>query len=378
MSSKTNRHSLIGGSNLQRAMECPPSIRLGEQVKDQSSIYAKEGTSAHLLLEKKVKERFGIPFDENTSNLDFYSEEMEECTDIGLNYITEVFEELKAQGKKPFIASEVLVDFSDVVPEGMGSSDVVIVYEGGIHIIDYKHGSGTFVSCENNPQLMIYAYGSLLMFESLFEIEDINMTIIQPRLNNVSEWSCRKDELIEWTINEVKPKAALAWAGQGDFKCGTHCTFCRCRFDCKFRANEMLKVEGYLTKDKALLSSDEISEILSKIDGLISWANDLKEFALNEALKGKDISGYKLVEGRSNRKYSDEESVSKAAKKAGFEDVYRQSLIPLTEMEKMMGKKKFNEVLGELIIKPPGKPTLVPITDKRTEIQKQSEFKEEI
>ncbi len=367
MSSKTNRHSLIGGSNLQRAMECPPSIRLGEQVKDQSSIYAKEGTSAHLLLEKKVKERFGIPFDENTSNLDFYSEEMEECTDIGLNYITEVFEELKAQGKKPFIASEVLVDFSDVVPEGMGSSDVVIVYEGGIHIIDYKHGSGTFVSCENNPQLMIYAYGSLLMFESLFEIEDINMTIIQPRLNNVSEWSCRKDELIEWTINEVKPKAALAWAGQGDFKCGTHCTFCRCRFDCKFRANEMLKVEGYLTKDKALLSSDEISEILSKIDGLISWANDLKEFALNEALKGKDISGYKLVEGRSNRKYSSEDTVIQVLEEAGL-DPFEKKLLSITELQKRIGKTHFDELVGPHVMKPPGKPTLVPRSDKREEI----------
>jgi len=165
MPPKTNGHALIGGSNLARAINCSPSIRLGENIVDEGNVYSQEGSSAHLLLEKKVKTHFGITFDEDTSNLEFYSEEMEEATDVAFNYILEKYEQLKAEGKHPYIASEVVVEFADVVPEGFGSADIIIVYDGGIIINDYKHGKGVQVSCEQNPQLMIYAYGSLLMFE---------------------------------------------------------------------------------------------------------------------------------------------------------------------------------------------------------------------
>ena len=198
MPPKTNGHSLIGGSSLKRAMECPPSVRLTEDYEDEGSIYAKEGSFAHLILEKKIKERYGIPFDEEIEETEFDIEEINECTDVAVNYVSEIYERLKAEGKHPFIASEVLVDFSDVVPEGFGSSDIVIVYDGGIYVLDYKHGKGVEVSCERNPQLMIYSYGSLLMFEPLYDIKEINMVIIQPRVNNISEWSCSKDELVAW------------------------------------------------------------------------------------------------------------------------------------------------------------------------------------
>lgn len=364
MPPKTNGHSLIGGSSLKRAMECPPSVRLTEDFVDEDSIYAKEGSSAHLLLEKKIKERYGIPFDEDTSNLEFYSEEMEDCTDVALNYISEIYERLKVEGKHPFIASEVLVDFSDVVPEGFGSSDIVIAYDGGIYVLDYKHGRGVEVSCEHNPQLMIYAYGSLLMFESLYDILDINMVIIQPRLNNISEWSCKKDELVDWANNEVKPKTTLAYEGKGEFKCGSWCQFCKARHECRHRAEQMLKLEGYVTKDPALLTTEEIAEILGKIDDLVSWGNDIKDFALAEALKGVTIPGYKLVEGRSTRKYTSEEDVIKVVEGAGL-DPFEKKLLSITELTKRIGKARFIELVDKYVYKPAGKPTLVIESDKR-------------
>ena len=365
MPPKTNGHSLIGGSSLKRAMECPPSVRLTENFEDEGTVYAQEGSEAHLLLEKKIKERFGIPFDEDTSNLEYYSEEMEECTDTALNYVVEIYERLKAEGKNPFIASEVLVDFSDVVPEGFGSSDIVIVYDGGIYVVDYKHGRGVEVSCERNPQLMIYAYGSLLMFESLYDITHINMAIVQPRLNNISEWSCSKDELVDWANNEVKPKATLAFEGKGEYKCGPWCQFCKAKFECRHRAEAMLKMEGYAVKDKALLATEEIAEILGKIDDLISWGNDIKEFALTEALRGVHIPGYKLVEGRSNRKYTDENEVIRVLQENNLNPFDEPKLLSITELVKRIGKAKFVKLVDKYVYKPTGKPTLVEESDKR-------------
>ncbi len=365
MPPKTNGHSLIGGSSLKRAMECPPSVRLTEGYEDEGSIYAKEGSFAHLILEKKIKERYGIPFDEEIEETEFDIEEINECTDVAVNYVSEIYERLKAEGKHPFIASEVLVDFSDVVPEGFGSSDIVIVYDGGIYVLDYKHGKGAEVSCERNPQLMIYSYGSLLMFEPLYDIKEINMVIIQPRVNNISEWSCSKDELVAWANEEVKPKTALAYEGKGEFKCGSWCQFCKARHECKHRANEMLKLEGYKEQNKDLLSIEEIAEILTKIDDLVSWGNDIKEFALSESLKGVHYPGFKLVEGRSNRKYTDENEVIKTLQDNGLDPFDEPKLLSITELTKRIGKAKFIELVDKYVYKPTGKPTLVEESDKR-------------
>lgn len=365
MPPKTNGHSLIGGSSLKRAMECPPSVRLTEDYEDEGSIYAKEGSFAHLILEKKIKERYGIPFDEEIEETEFDIEEIDECTDVAVNYVSEIYERLKAEGKHPFIASEVLVDFSDVVPEGFGSSDIVIVYDGGICVLDYKHGKGVEVSCERNPQLMIYSYGSLLMFEPLYDIKEINMVIIQPRVNNISEWSCSKDELVAWANEEVKPKTALAYEGKGEFKCGSWCQFCKARHECKHRANEMLKLEGYKEQNKDLLSIEEIAEILTKIDDLVSWGNDIKEFALSESLKGVHYPGFKLVEGRSNRKYTDENEVIKTLQDNGLDPFDEPKLLSITELTKRIGKAKFIELVDKYVYKPTGKPTLVEESDKR-------------
>ena len=365
MPPKTNGHSLIGGSSLKRAMECPPSVRLTEDYEDEGSIYAKEGSFAHLILEKKIKERYGISFDEEIEETEFDIEEINECTDVAVNYVSEIYERLKAEGKHPFIASEVLVDFSDVAPEGFGSSDIVIVYDGGIYVLDYKHGKGVEVSCERNPQLMIYSYGSLLMFEPLYDIKEINMVIIQPRVNNISEWSCSKDELVAWANEEVKPKTALAYEGKGEFKCGSWCQFCKARHECKHRANEMLKLEGYKEQNKDLLSIEEIAEILTKIDDLVSWGNDIKEFALSESLKGVHYPGFKLVEGRSNRKYTDENEVIKTLQDNGLDPFDEPKLLSITELTKRIGKAKFIELVDKYVYKPTGKPTLVEESDKR-------------
>ena len=365
MPPKTNGHALIGGSNLARAINCSPSIRLGENIVDEGNVYSQEGSSAHLLLEKKVKTHFGIPFNEDTSNLEFYSEEMEEATDVAFNYILEKYEQLKAEGKHPFIASEVLVEFADVVPEGFGSADIIIVYDGGIIVNDYKHGKGVQVSCEENPQLMIYAYGALLMFEHLYDIKEIHMAIIQPRLNNISEWSTTTDELVKWANEEVKPKAQLAYEGKGEFKCGSWCTFCKCKNECRHRAEEFLKLEGYSVKPKELLTNEEIAEIVLKVDDLVSWGNGIKEFALSEALKGVSYPGLKIVEGRSNRKYKDEQEVIKVLKDNGFDPYDEPKLLSITELIKRIGKTNYIKFVDALVYKPAGKPTLVEESDKR-------------
>lgn len=364
MPPRNNGHSLIGGSSLKRAMECPPSVRLTENYDDVESIYAKEGTSAHLLLEKKIKEKYGIPFKEDISNLEFYSEELEECTDVALNLVSEIYERLSQEGKHPFIASELFLELGSVIPDGVGSADIVIVYDGGIYVCDYKHGRGVQVDCEFNSQLMIYAYGASIMFEDLYVIKDVNMIVIQPRLNNISEWSCKYDYLDHWANTEVKEKTKLAYEGKGEFKCGAWCQFCKAKNECRHRAKEMLKLEGYSTKDKALLSMDEISEILGKIDDLISWGSGIKEFALAEALKGTHIPGYKLVEGRSNRKFTSEEDVTNVLLSAGI-DPYEKKLLSITELTKRIGKARFIELVDKYIYKAPGKPTLVKENDRR-------------
>lgn len=360
---------------MKRAIECPPSVRLTEDMEDSESVYAEEGTEAHLLLEKKVKEHFGIPFTEDISHMQYYSSEMEECTDIALNYIVEVYERLSEEGKHPFIASETIVDFADVVPEGFGSADIIIVYDGGIFIGDYKHGAGVEVSAKENVQLMIYAYGALQMFDSIYPISEVHMAILQPRISNISEWSISRDELLKWANEVVKPRAKLAYEGKGEYSCGSWCRFCKARSTCKHRASEMLALEGH--KDMNLLSVEEIAEILSKIDALVTWSNDIKEYALTQALNGVRFPGFKLVEGRSIRKYSDEAKVVEVLE-ANNLDPYEKKLLSITELIKRIGKAQYVNLIEPLVVKPAGKPTLVPESDKRQEINSAIlDFKEE-
>ncbi len=298
---------------------------------------------------------------------------MDNYTDGYVEYVLEVIEQAKQTCSDPLILIEQRLDFSKYVPDGFGTGDCVIIADGTLHIIDFKYGQGVLVSAEDNPQMKLYALGALDLFDGIYDIEMVSMTIYQPRRENISTSTVSKESLYRWAEEVLKPKAELAFAGDGNYCPGEWCQFCRAAVKCRARAEAKMKLATFEFALPPLLSDEEIAEILSSIGDLTRWTNEIIAYATDAAVNhGKKWPGFKVVEGRSNRKYKDEEAVAEAAKNAGYRDIYKQSLITITEMEKLMGKTKFNEVLGGLIMKPPGKPTLVPVSDKRPEMNTSS------
>ncbi|MGM8363994.1 DUF2800 domain-containing protein [Virgibacillus sp. W0181] len=373
------KHAILSASGAHRWMNCTPSARLELEFEDSSGEAAKEGTAAHELGEHKLRAALKVSTKKPTSVYD--SEEMDRYTDEYVQFIFEELAAVKQVTKDPLLLIEQRLDFSNYVPEGFGTGDCVIVADDVVHVIDFKYGQGVLVEAENNPQMMLYALGALNLFDAIYDIDAVKMTIYQPRRENISTFEITKTSLIEWAEGTLKPKADLAFNGDGEFNPGDWCRFCRASVECRARAEENLKIAKFEFKKPPLLTDDEIAEILLHVNDLTKWANEIFAYATNAAIQqGKQWAGFKVVEGRSNRKYADEEAVAEAAKKAGYEDIYKQSLLTITNMEKLMGKKKFNEVLADFIIKPSGKPTLVPVSDKRPEINiltAKNEFMEE-
>lgn len=371
-------HAKLSPSSSHRWLHCTPSVLLETEFENKTSQAAEEGTAAHALCEHKLKKLLHKRSKRPASIYD--SDEMEECTDSYAAFVMEQLELVKQRCKDPVVLIEKKVDFSQYVPDGFGTADCLIVSDECLQIIDFKYGQGVFVEAENNSQLKCYALGSLALFEDLYDFKTVAMTIFQPRRDNVSTWNISVTELKNWAESELKPKAEMALKGEGDYATGAWCTFCKAAVKCRARAEEKLKLAQEEFKMPPLLTDSEIEEILTVIPDLTKWANDILAYATDAAVNhGKEWAGFKIVEGRSVRKYSDDEKVAEAAKAKGYADIYRQSLITLTEMQKLMGKKKFEEVLGDLIIKPPGKPTLVNITDKRPALNVtnvQNEFNE--
>ena len=230
---------------------------------------------------------------------------------------------------------------------------------------------------EQNPQMMLYALGALEIFDGIYDIDTVRMTIFQPRKSNVSVYEMAKDNLLEWADTELTQKAQLAYEGQGSFSCGEWCRFCKAKAECRERAEANLALARYDFEEPALLDDDEIADILGKVDALTAWAADVKEYALQQAVSGKEWSGWKLVEGRSNRKYTNDAVVAAAVESAGF-DPYERKVLGITAMQKMLGKSRFEELLAPYIEKPQGKPTLVPESDKRPAMNTaKSDFMEE-
>ena len=259
---------------------------------------------------------------------------------------------------------EQRLDFSKWVPEGFGTGDCLIVADDVLHIIDFKYGLGVLVEAEDNPQMMCYSLGALDIYDGIYDITSVKMTIFQPRRENVSTFTIKKEDLLKWADDFLKPTAELAFNGEGEFKAGDHCTFCKAKATCRKRAEYNLELAKYDFEMPASLSETEIAAILPKIDDLTAWAADIKEYALQQALSGTEYPGFKVVEGRANRKYTDEKAVAFVVKDNGY-DPYEKKLLGITAMTSLLGKKKFEELLGALITKPQGKPTLVPASDKR-------------
>lgn len=361
------KHALLSASSSHRWLNCPPSARLCEGYEDKGSEYAQEGTDAHSLCEHKLKLALGMDTADPTENLSFYNEEMEQCACDYAAYVLELVEEAKKICKDPVVLIEQRLDFSRFVAEGFGTGDCVIIADGTLYIVDYKHGKGVEVSAEENPQMMLYALGALELFDGIYDIDTVRMAIFQPRRENVSVCVMAKDDLLQWAYNDLMAKAKLAYEGGGEFACGDWCRFCKAKAACRKRAEYNLELAKYDFAMPDTLEDDEIAAILEKADELAAWAADVKEFALQQALGGVKYAGFKVVEGRSNRKYTDEDAVADTVKKAGY-DPYEPKLLGITAMEKLLGKKQFAKLLSGLVEKPQGKPALVPESDKRQEM----------
>ena len=362
-------HALLSPSASRRWLECPPSVRLTELMEDKPSAYADEGTLAHSIAEGKLKSHLG--YAENPIKCE--DALMDEYTD---DYVAFVDEQMSVL-ENPSAFVEQRVDCSKYVPECYGTCDALIISDGVLHICDLKYGTGVKVDAVGNDQLRIYALGAFEMFSCLYDISTVRMSIFQPRLSHCDTWELPIDELLKWADEVLVPAAKLAWNGEGEFKAGDHCRFCKAKSNCRKRAEFNLELAHYDFEPPATLDNIEIAAILAKADELVSWVTDVKEYALRQALSGVTYDGFKVVEGRSNRKYTDENAVVETVKAAGF-DPYEHSVLGITAMNALLGKKRFSELLGGLIEKPQGKPTLVPMSDKRPAIHTANEdFKEE-
>lgn len=361
------KHAILSASSSHRWLNCNPSARLEQEFEDHETEAAAEGTAAHALCEHKLRKLLKMRSRKPVSKYD--SDEMDSYTDGYVDFVSEAIAEAKKNCKDPLVLIEQRLDFSCYVPDGFGTGDCLIVSDKVLHIIDFKYGLGVLVDAYENPQMMLYALGALRIFDSLYDIEKVSMSIYQPRRENVSTWTISVDELMDWAENTLVPKARLAFDGEGEYNPGSWCTFCKAAVKCRARAEAKLQLAQYEFAMPPLLTDAEIEDILGKLDDLTKWANEIVAYAQDAAINhGKVWRGYKVVESKTNRKYTNEAAVAQAANAAGYRDIYRKSLITITEMEKLMGKKNFSDILGALVIKPQGKPTLVPASDKRPAI----------
>ena len=371
-------HARFSPSAANRRIHCPPSLLLEEQFEEGESVYAAEGTAGHALAEhlirKYLKKRTTRP------KSDFYTDELVDAVDEYVSFVISEIEDARRCCAHPIAIVEQRVDVSEYVEGCFGTADMVIITDKIAHIIDLKLGKGVEVHAEENPQLMIYGLGVLRMAEALYDIETVRLTIFQPRLNNSSTWDVSPEYLKRWGEEVLRPAGAKALIGAGEFAAGTWCRFCKARNQCRARAEHFLEMAKLDFRQPALLTDEEVSEVIARAGELSKWAADVYAYAQDQAIThGKHWPGYKVVEGRSARRYTSEEDVAQAATAAGYTDIYKKSLLGITEMERLMGREQFNAILGRLVYKPQGKLTLVSDSDRREAVSfdtAQDDFKE--
>ena len=371
------KHAYLSASASHRWLACPPSARLCAQVEDLGSPYAQQGTDAHELCQYLVEKALGYKVRDPTEDLSYYDAEMQESAEGYRDFVMEQVEAARQECSDPLVCIEQTLDYSKWVEHGFGTGDCVIVADGLLHIIDFKYGVGVLVEAENNSQLMCYALGALDTFSGLYDISRVRLSIFQPRRSNVDSWDISKEDLLKWADEVLAPTARLAYEGGGEFHAGEHCRFCKVKAVCRARADYSMDLAKFEFAPPPTLDEAEIAAILPQIDDLVSWSDDVKTYALSQALSGTRYPGWKLVEGRSNRRYSSPEAVASIVEKAGY-DPYEKKLLGITAMQKQLGKKRFEELLGGYIKKPQGKPVLVPASDKRPEFNTAAnDFEEE-
>ena len=417
-------HALLSASSSKQWLNCPPSARLQERFPNESSSYAQEGTFMHEVCEYKLRHDYFHEDVPKPESEEWYTEEVEQVTDTYYEFVVSTIEDFKKSGQEPLVLIEAKLNYTHIAPSGYGTGDMVIVGKlpdgrGAIHVIDFKGGRGVFVNADHNTQMMLYALGALAAYGYIWDIDVIRMTIVQPRLDNISTFECSRAELEAWG-ESIKPIARMAYEGKGEQKAGDWCKFCRAKPVCKALAEEALALcrEEFVDLDAAetaeataettaemaetaeiadsetttdittpylpdrsipvfkqpgLIALSELEEILPTLNRISSWIEAVFAYVSSEAIThGVPIKGYKVVEGRSVRTFTDIKAVVKTATDNGYTNTYKQQLISLTEFEKLMGKKHFAELLGQYIIKPPGKLSLVPESDPRPAVEIES------
>lgn len=369
------KHAKLPPSSAERWINCPGSIALTEDLPaGPSSPYADEGTIAHLIAENKLmlaadmrtkKEYKKI--DTEARQSEYWCGEMEEATDFYRDSVLEIWHKAGASAE---LMVEQQFKLDKWVLGSFGTSDAVVISDNTIEVVDLKYGKGIRVEAKANPQLRLYGLGAADLFSDLYEFDTVRMTIIQPRLDHISTEEMPLRELLTWAEDVVKPRATMAAEGTDYRSCGDWCRWCPAKAICRTRAEYNLELARYDFADPGILADAEIGDILRRADELQKWASDVSDYALQQAIAGKHFNGWKLVEGRSVRKYADDQKVVEALQAAGYPEaaLYERKLYGITAMEKIVGKKKLTETLGELIIKPAGKPVLVPESDKREAI----------
>lgn len=373
------QHALLSASGAHRWLHCTGSPLLEKEFPDTTSVYAQEGTLAHELCELKLK-KYTTVMPKGTytrahnkiMKSELWQNEMEGTSETYLEYVKSI---MLACEIAPAVLIEKRVDFSQYVPGGFGTADCLILAGDTLHVIDYKHGKGVVVEADHNPQMMLYALGAMSELSLLYRFKFVHMTIVQPRVNNISEFTMTADELVEWGESVVKPKAEAAISGNGEFEAGDWCRFCRAKQQCKTRyeSNDSLYTELSERHDPRLITLEELGDYLKRGKDMAAWLEDMKEYALSESLAGADVPGWKAVEGRGSRAFTDTDEAVDTLIKNGIDEsvLYERRVLTLAQMEKAVGKKAFGELVGDLVVKNPGKPTLVEESDKRPKITNQ-------
>lgn len=375
-------HAILSASGSGKWLVCTPSARAEEHLPDEGSVFSAEGTLAHEIFDTMIRLYLGLPVEKQLADF--------EAPEGMLYYVSEAYEravqmieQARQRYPDPVILPEQKLDFSRWVPEGFGRGDLVIITDDLVEVADFKYGKGVLVEAKGNSQMRLYALGAYNELSHLYDIKRVRAHVLQPRVSNWSSEELTIEQLLSWADNTVVPKAAMAWAGDGERVAGDHCSdyFCRARYTCAARneaAQELVEIAFSILPAQEL-TMEQMSKVLLRADEVIKWLNDAKDWALKQAEKGNKVPGFKLVEGRSNRRYCSEEQIAQVLQENGFsqEQIYQRSLLGITAMEQLLGKKKFAEILGTLIEKPQGKPTLVPESDKRPAIDVLSYFTDE-
>lgn len=372
----TTAHALLSPSAAHRWINCTAAPRLEADVEDKGSEFAAEGTLAHAYCAQKLKAFLGLPTDGEAKEIAelndrYHTGEMDEYTDTYKTIVLEKFNAARAKTKDALLLIETRLDFSEYVPDAFGTADAIIIADGTMEVIDFKYGKGVKVSAVDNPQMKIYALGAYEKFSFEYKIDRVRMTIIQPRIENFSEWELSVSELMVWTDGVLTPKAQQAYKGDGPQVPGDWCQFCKVKSNCRALTQKCIEAAKN-HPDPKLISPDELaSDVLPMLATVKTWLAGVEDYALQQALSGVQLAGWKIVEGRSVRKITDQEGAAVALNKAGYKttEIYKpQELRTITDLEKLTGKKQFAAICGDYIEKPQGKPTLAPESDKRPAI----------